>query len=122
MHEKDWLSYFAVLLVQYMEGVIHMRIGVFQFHCSDDILKNHRAIVSAIIKASENNVRLLVFHECAACGYPPVETPDIQKIDFASLEINFQEISLLAQKYDMFIVLGTIRREGQRIKHYANNF
>ena len=51
-----------------------MRVAVFQFNCSDSISDNHDAIKRAIINASEYKVRLLVFQECATCGYPPVET------------------------------------------------
>lgn len=88
-----------------------MRIGVFQFHGSCDIEKNFRKISDTIIKASESNVRLLTFHECALCGYPPVET-DISLIDYAKIETFIQAVCELAKKYRMYIAVGTIRLEG----------
>lgn len=59
-----------------------MRVGVFQFSTSRDIYRNHRKIVEAIKNAGSKQVRLLVFHECAACGYPPIETPSVTEMDF----------------------------------------
>ncbi len=91
-----------------------MRVGVFQFDCRDNISDNHEAIKRAIISAAENKVRLLVFQECATCGYPPVETPSIKNIDFKTLDLYLQEIKQLAQKYDMYIALGTIRKQNSK--------
>ena len=54
---------------------------------------------------------MLVFQECAACGYPPVETPSARDIDFGELAGNLAEIKTLAQRYGMYIALGTIRKE-----------
>ena len=93
-----------------------MKVGVFQFRGSDSISDNHEAIKRAINKASQNKVRLLVFQECATCGYPPVETPAIEKINFGILNSNLQEIKELANKHNMYIALGTIRE--QNLKHY----
>lgn len=95
-----------------------MKVGVFQFHGSDSISDNHEAIIRAIINASQSKVRLLVFQECATCGYPPVETPTIEKINFEILNSYFQEIKQLAKNHDMYIVLGTVRKQ---ISKYYNS-
>lgn len=89
-----------------------MRIGVFQFASGADIAVNAASIYRAIGKASKENVRLLVFHECAACGYPPIETPDINKIDYAALDELFSNVRRLAKQNDLYIALGTIRQAG----------
>ena len=86
-----------------------MRIAVFQFGSNEDINNNFNAIKRAVVQAHENKVRLLVFHECAVCGYPPRET-DINKIDFDELNNCIKKIEQLAKKYDMYIAVGTIRR------------
>lgn len=86
-----------------------MRIAVFQFGSNENINNNFNAIKRAVIQAYENKVRLLVFHECAICGYPPIET-DINKINFDLLNDCIKEIEQLAKKYDMYIAVGTIRR------------
>ena len=86
-----------------------MRIAVFQFGSNENINNNFNAIKRAVTQAYENKVRLLVFHECAICGYPPLET-DINKINFDLLNDCIKEIEQLAKKYDMYIAVGTIRR------------
>ena len=91
-----------------------MKVGVFQFSGSDSIFDNHEAIISAITSAYKNKVRLLVFQECATCGYPPVETSSIKRINFEILDSYLQEIMQLAKKYDMYIVLGTIREHNSK--------
>lgn len=87
-----------------------MRIAVFQFASGDDIVENFARINSAIQQAAENKVRLLVFHECASCGYPPIETPDVNKIDFDLLDQCTLEVQRQAKLYDMYISLGTITK------------
>ena len=93
---------------------MEMRIAVFQFGSNEDIEKNFAAIKRAITQAFENKVRLLVFHECAICGYPPIET-DITKIDFGLLDTRTKEIQQLAKGHDMYIALGTIRRDEEKL-------
>lgn len=85
-----------------------MRIAVFQFASGDNIRENFDRITSAITQASEHHVRLLVFHECAACGYPPIETPDVHRIDFDQLNQYTCEVRRQAKRYAMYIALGTI--------------
>lgn len=92
-----------------------MRVGVFQFRGSDSIPDNHEAIKRAITEAARNKVRLLVFQECAASGYPPVETPAVERIDFECLSSYFEDIRQLAGKYDMYIALGTVRKHSSRV-------
>ena len=90
-----------------------MRIGAFQFRASGNLRENHAKITGAIEQAAAETVRLLVFQECAACGYPPVERPDVQSIDFALLQGNMKEIAALARQHNMYIALGTIEnRDG----------
>ena len=91
-----------------------MRVAVFQFASGADVSKNAEKIFGAIEQAAHEKVRLLVFHECAACGYPPVETPDIEQIDYSALDSLFERVCQLTEKYDMFIALGTIRRENSK--------
>ncbi len=91
-----------------------MRVGVYQFPGSADIQRNHETIKTAVINAAANQVRVLVFQECAACGYPPVETPEIKEIDYKKLDEYFVEIKQLAKKNGMFIALGTVRKENSK--------
>ena len=85
-----------------------MRIAVFQFSSNKDIASNFTKIERAILQAAENKVRLLVFQECALCGYPPVET-EMSKIDFGILKGYMARIQELAKEHDLYIAIGTIR-------------
>jgi len=91
-----------------------MRIGAFQFSSCEDTELNFAAIKRAIVEAAENKVKLLVFHECALCGYPPLET-DISKIDFDKLDICIAEIRQMAKQYNMHIALGNIREKHNEV-------
>ncbi len=88
-----------------------MKVGIFQFPGSSIITENYKYIIRAIEEAAQNKVRLLVFQECAACGYPPVETPEIDNIDFIYLNTVMNEIRLFAKENDMYIAMGTIRKQ-----------
>ena len=92
-----------------------MIVGVFQFHGSGDIQKNHEIITAAIASAAQKGVRLLVFQECALCGYPPLET-GIKDIDFKLLNSKLRHIRALARRNNMFLALGTVRRK--KSKYY----
>lgn len=88
-----------------------MRIAVFQFASGKRIYSNFCAIRRAVQKAAAQGVRLLVFHECALCGYPPIERPDVKGMDFDALERYTDEVKGLAKKHRMYIALGTVRKE-----------
>ena len=51
-----------------------MRIGLYPFPSSGDMSANLAHIRTGTALAAEQSVELLVFHECALCGYPPLET------------------------------------------------
>lgn len=88
-----------------------MRIGIYQFDTSSKIEENFNNIKEAVIEGSKQNVRLMIFHECALCGYPPIETPSVKEIDFEIIHIYLEQIRQLARQYNMYIGVGTIRKE-----------
>lgn len=88
-----------------------MVVGVFQFKGCGDLSRNQDAILRGISEASKKEVRLLVFQECASTGYPPVELSSIDAIDFKQLEVNESVIKKMAKKHNMYIALGTIRKD-----------
>ena len=91
-----------------------MRIGIYQFDTSSKIEENFNNIKEAIIEGSKQNVRLMIFHECALCGYPPIETPSVKQIDFEIVHIYLEKIRQLARQYNMYIGVGTIRKEDDK--------
>ena len=89
-----------------------VRIGVFQFSASENICSNIMAISAAIARAAEQQVRLLVFRECALCGYPPVEIESVASIDQVAVDDYYGRVSDLAKEHAMYVALGNIRNEG----------
>jgi len=85
-----------------------MKVAALQFHGSDDIKENLRAIERGIKKGAKENVSFLMSQECALCGYPPVERDKVSSIDFEMVAIATEQIKELAVKYSMYIGLGTV--------------
>lgn len=90
-----------------------MRIGMYQFASTGDIDLNLRKIKSAIELASKEKVDLLVFHECALCGYPPIETC-IEEICKSDIESALKVVSNLADSHSINVAIGTIRFESDK--------
>lgn len=90
-----------------------MRIAVYPFKSTGTIEENLRTIQTAVQLAAMQQVRLLVFHECALCGYPPVES-SIEAISPQTIANGFVAISDLARKYQLYLAVGTVRFEKER--------
>lgn len=90
-----------------------MRTGVYPFSSTNKIEQNLNTIRKAIAQAAENDVRLLVFHECALCGYPPVES-NIEEITKDGIKAAFSKLSQWAGLYHLFVAVGTVRFEGEK--------
>ena len=93
-----------------LKGQLRMKIAAFQFAASSVISDNYLAMQRAITEAHQQDVRLLVFQECALSGYPPVETEKIEDIDFLQMDSCITEIKRQAKQYDMYIALGLVRK------------
>lgn len=93
---------------------VKMKIGAYQFAVTGDIRQNMEIIKSAIIKASLENVKLLVFPECALTGYPPHDMDKPSKVEFDSLSIFYEQLQSMAISYDIHIVVGTIIKEEKK--------
>ena len=85
-----------------------MRVAAFQFKGSANIEHNLLAIKRGIAAAAKQKVRVLITQECALCGYPPIETEKVAKIDFDQVNKATAEITRLATNHHMYIGLGTI--------------
>lgn len=85
-----------------------MRVAVYPFPSNHAIADNLHIIETAICQASAQHVRLLAFHECSLCGYPPIEC-DINSIKPSEIEHALNRIAELARKHSMYIAVGTIR-------------
>ena len=70
---------------------------------------------NAIVQASLQKVRLLVFHECALSSYPMSETVKAKDANFDMIEDCMVELQKLAMRYDMYIAVGSILKRENAI-------
>lgn len=90
-----------------------MKVGVYPFKSTENIENNLAVIEKAIRIGAEKGIRLLVFHECALCGYPPIET-SIECILKENIDRALNRIAVLAKEFKMFIAVGTIRFQEEK--------
>lgn len=93
-----------------------MKIGAYQFAVSGNINHNMEIIKKAIIQASREGVRLLVFPECALTGYPPRDMDKASLADFDELSLAYAELQKMAADYAICLIVGTIT--GENGVHY----
>ena len=90
-----------------------LRVGVYPFASTDNIRHNLAKICGAIRQAGEEQVRLLVFHECALCGYPPIETR-MERISPKETARALEQIASLAGECRLYAAVGAVRFEGDK--------
>ncbi len=96
-----------------------MRIAAYQFAVSNSIDKNFNEMKYAITQAAEKKVRMLIFPECALSGYPPYDIEKSSDADFNKISLYQEQFSSLAEKYNMYIVVGSIRQQKNNIYNSA---
>lgn len=99
-----------------------MKIGAYAFDVNGDAAANLCIIEDAVCQAAAQDVRLLVFPECALSGYPPRNIPSAAEANWSILEKAMICLEKLSEKYEMCIVAGTISREGQIYRNSACAF
>ncbi|MDD3242976.1 MAG: carbon-nitrogen hydrolase family protein [Eubacteriales bacterium] len=87
-----------------------LRIGLFQFNCGQGQAGNREAILRGVSQAAAAGVRLLVTPECALSGYPPVEIPSVDAIDFDAQDAFEGELCALCARHDLYLAVGSVRR------------
>lgn len=90
-----------------------LRVGAYPFASTGSIPQNLSKICGAIRQAAAEQVRLLVFHECALCGYPPIET-QMERISPGEIEAALLQIGALTRECRLYAAVGTVRFEGQK--------
>lgn len=88
-----------------------MIVGAYQFAVTGNIRNNYNNIHNAIIEASRQGVRLLIFPECAITGYPPSDIGTSADVDYEESAEVCKEIENLAKAYDMYVLVGMITKE-----------
>lgn len=85
-----------------------VRIAAYQFAVSGDMQQNYSCMKRAAAQAAEQNVKLLIFPECALTGYPPRDIASSSMVDFSATALLLDELGEIAMEYGLCIVLGTI--------------
>lgn len=87
-----------------------MKIGAYQFQVTGNIVSNFQEIKEAVLQAAKENIRILIFPECALTGYPPYDIEKSSLVDFEQVMVCCDELDKLANTYQMYIVVGVIMK------------
>lgn len=98
-------------------GVV--KVGAYQFAVTNDINYNLEIIKKAIIQASYEGTKLLVFPECALTGYPPRDMESSSSVKFHELTLAYEQLQNLAIDHAMYIIAGTITKEDDKYHNSA---
>ncbi len=96
-----------------------MIVGAYQFAVNGNIADNMNAIERAVEAAYRKGVRLLVFPECALTGYPPHDIPRSLDLDVDFLSHAVKKLQLLANTYNMVLVVGSVTSEQEKYHNSA---
>lgn len=86
-----------------MEGDGYMHIGIVQMSLSTDIVQNTQKILGFMKQASEREINLLCFPECALTGY----IVDHYKIRMDDVRKGISNIQRASDKYEVSAIVGT---------------
>lgn len=96
-----------------------MKIGAYQFAVTNKINHNMEIIRKAIIQASHQGVKLLVFPECALTGYPPRDIESSSSVKFDELVCAYEQLQKLVIDNAIYVIVGTITREADKYYNSA---
>ena len=96
-----------------------MKLGAYQFSVTKNIKNNIETVKKAIIKASHEGVKLLVFPECALTGYPPRDIENSSVVNFQELNFAYKQLQSLVDKNAIHIIIGTIIQEDEKYYNSA---
>ena len=88
-----------------------MRIAAYQFGVTGNVCQNMNTIRNAIEQAVEQNVKLLVFPECALAGYPPRDMGRPEDIDDEAVGNAFSFIKEMSDRTGIAVIVGSIAHE-----------
>ena len=96
-----------------------MRIADYQFGVTGDVKCNLDKIGKAIEQAALQDVKLLIFPECALSGYPPRDLPDAKSVDQTELATAIGELQSKVNLLSTSILVGSIACEDDRYYNRA---
>jgi len=87
-----------------------------QFPISADIQENATWIINQMTEAHELDADIVHFPECALSGYPGVDLKTLEGFNWLDLRNYTDTIMVLAQKLEIWVVLGSIHELGEGFK------
>lgn len=96
-----------------------MRIGAYQFAVTGSIQDNLSKTRDAVCRAAELGAKLLVFPECALTGYPPRDIPSSESVDLVLLDGAHNEFQKLADRFVLYLIVGTMTKAEDSIFNTA---
>lgn len=74
---------------------------------------------NAIIQASDKEVQLLAFPECALTGYPPHDIERASSVNLNELNLAYKQLQKLVTENNIPIIVGTITQEDDKYYNSA---
>lgn len=96
-----------------------MRTGAYQFSITSDVNSNFNKIKYAMNVAKEKQIKLLVFPECALTGYPPRDLKSSADVDFARMDVIYDQLQHSCNLLDINVIVGTITQENNKCYNTA---
>ena len=96
-----------------------MRIGSYQFALSNSIHQNMKHFRKAMEEAAEQQVRLLIFPECALTGYPGKDVSHANRFDLQEIKDAFRELEEQSLRLNLFLLFGAVEREKSNLYNSA---
>jgi predicted amidohydrolase len=87
-----------------------VRIAACQFPVSGNLKSNYEYISNQIIEAKLKKADVVHFCECALSGYPGEDIKSLDNFDWKQLHEYSDSIIALADKLDIWVILGSIHR------------
>jgi deaminated glutathione amidase len=87
-----------------------LRIASCQFPVSHDLESNYKYITDQIIEAKLKKADVVHFPECALSGYPGEDIKSLENFDWNQLHKYSDSIVALADKLNIWVILGSIHR------------
>ncbi len=99
-----------------------MKIAAYQFDVTGNIHQNMNIINRAVEQAAEQNVKMIIFPECAITGYPPRNIPDAKSFDTAEFTKAVRLLQDRSDSLDINILTGSISSDHGRYYNRAYFF
>jgi predicted amidohydrolase len=95
----------------------HLRVAAVQMRSTRDLASNVRKIKDHLAQCAKDGVRIVVFPECALTGY--FENAFMQVLSAKELADAEQQVAKACRKLNVYAIVGTPYRDGNRLYNSA---